>query len=323
MRAQDVDVRASTGRIVYSTVFRQGGKRLLAKGHIIRAEDLPVLESYGMHTIRVTELEDGEVSEATAVLAVAREIGCGSYEIHPSAGGRAYLVATEPCCVLVDDELLKQINWTASVVTATLPNFSYARAGQRIASVKSAPFAVDSGQVEAITEILRQRGPLLQARPIRTPLVAAVYTDLEGGENARQMFECMVQQRLERCGVQSHMVSLCREDENAAARALQELLRSNPCVILAVSPTTPARPQDAIGRAMVRAGASVEKFLAPVEPGHLFLMAYKDEVPIVSAPGCFRSPKPNIVDLVLPPLLARYRLTGWEVAGMGHGGLLG
>jgi molybdenum cofactor cytidylyltransferase len=53
------------------------------------------------------------------------------------------------------------------------------------------------------------------------------------------------------------------------------------------------------------------------------MLAYKDEVPIVSAPGCFRSVKANVMDLVLPPLLARYRVTGWEVAGMGHGGLLG
>src|SRR5690349_19083558 len=168
MRAQDVDVKASTGRVLYSTVFRRGGKKLLAKGHIISAEDIPVLESHGMEKIRVTELEEGEVSEDFAVSAVAREMGCGSYEIHPSAGGRANLVATENCCVLVDNELLTQINCTASVVTATLPNFSYARAGQRIATVKSAPFAVDSEQLEAITGMLKERGPILQARPIRT-----------------------------------------------------------------------------------------------------------------------------------------------------------
>ena len=30
----------------------------------------------------------------------------------------------------------------------------------------------------------------------------------------------------------------------------------------------------------------------------------------------------HVVDLVLPPLLARYRVTGWEIACLGHGGLL-
>jgi molybdenum cofactor cytidylyltransferase len=45
-------------------------------------------------------------------------------------------------------------------------------------------------------------------------------------------------------------------------------------------------------------------------------------VPIVSAPGCFRSAKPNVVDLVMPPMLARYRVSSLEVASLGHGGLL-
>jgi len=323
MRAQDVDVKASRGRILYSTLFRRGGKKLLAKGHTISAEDVSVLESYGMEKIRVTQLEEGEVSEDVAVSAVAREMGCGSYEIHPAAGGRANLVATESCCVVVDDELLKQINCTASVVTATLPNFSYARAGQRIATVKSAPFAVDSEQLEAIVGILKERGPILQARPIRTPVVGVLYTDAEGGEGARHVFEGLMQQRLARVGVESHQALFCKEDESSVSRSLQLLLRLNPLVILVASPTTPAGPEDAIGRAMLRVGGQVERFLAPVEPGNLFLMAYKDEVPIVSAPGCFRSARPNVVDLVLPPLLARYRLTGWEVAGLGHGGLLG
>jgi molybdenum cofactor cytidylyltransferase len=42
----------------------------------------------------------------------------------------------------------------------------------------------------------------------------------------------------------------------------------------------------------------------------------------VAAPGCFRSPKANVVDLVLPPLLARHRLSIDEISTFGHGGLL-
>ena len=149
MRAQTVDVKSSTGRVLCCTVFRPGGKKLLAKGHVISDEDVRVLESEGMETIWVTELEEGEVGEDDAVCAVASEMGCGSFEIRLAAGGRANLLATENCCVLVDDELLKQINCTASVVIATALNFSYAVAGQRIATVKSAPFAVAKEQLEA------------------------------------------------------------------------------------------------------------------------------------------------------------------------------
>src|ERR1700674_963600 len=157
MRAQTVDVKSSTGRILSRAVFRPGGKKLLAKGHVISDEDIRTLESEGMESIWVTELEEGEVGEDDAVCAVASELGCGSFEIRLAAGGRANLLATENCCVLVDDDLLKQINCTASVVIATTLNFSFALPGQRIVTVKSAPFAVSQEQLEAITGILKER----------------------------------------------------------------------------------------------------------------------------------------------------------------------
>src|SRR5438034_7508529 len=155
MRAQTVDVKSSTGRILCCTVFRPGGKKLLAKGHIISDEDVRVLESEGMDRIWVTELEAGEVGEDDAVCSVASEMGCGSFEIRLAAGGRANLLATENCCVLVDDELLKQINCPASVVIATSLNFSYAPAGQRIATIISAPVALATEQLAAITGMLK------------------------------------------------------------------------------------------------------------------------------------------------------------------------
>lgn len=322
MRAQTVDVKSSTGRVLCCTVFRPGGKKLLAKGHVISDEDIRVLESEGMETIWVTELEEGEIGEDDAVCAVASEMGCGSFEIRLAVGGRANLLATENCCVLVDDELLKQINCTASVVIATSLNFSYAVAGQRIATVKSAPFAVAKDQLDAVIGILKERGPILQARPVRTPNIGVLYTDPLSGERARQLFENIMRQRLERFGVNANFAMASIEEEGSVARCLQHLLRSKPCVILVASTTAPAGPEDIVGQALLKVGAQVERFLAPVEPGNLLLMAYKDDTPILSAPGCFRSAKPNVVDLILPPLLARYHVTGWEVAGLGHGGLL-
>ena len=323
MRAQTVDVKSSNGRVLCCTVFRPGGKKLLARGHVISDDDIRVLESEGMDSIWVTELEDGEVGEDDAVCAVAGEMGCGSFEIRLAAGGRANLQATEKCCVLVDDELLRRINCAASVVIATALNFSFALPGQRIATVKSAPFAVSRAQLDSVTEILKERGPILQARPMRNPTVGVLYTDPLNGERARQLFENIMHQRLEHFGMSTGVALSCTEDEASVARSLLQLVRSNPAVIMIAFTTAPAGPDDVVGRAMEKAGGRMERFLAPVEPGNLLLLAYRDDIPMISAPGCFRSAKANVVDLVLPPLLARYRVSGWEVGCLGHGGLLG
>ncbi|HBY59746.1 MAG TPA: hypothetical protein DEH78_07970 [Solibacterales bacterium] len=323
MRAQTVEVRESTGRVLCCTIFRPSGKKLLAKGHILSEEDVRLLETEGLDTVWVTQLDDGEIGEDDAVAAVASEIGCGCLEVRPASGGRANLVATENCSILVDDELLKQINCTSSVAIATVGNFSYASPGQRIATVKSSPFAVAKTQLEAVTCILKERGPILQARPIRTPSVGVVYSDPISGERARQLFENIMRQRLDRVGVSASYVLSTIEEETAVARSIQHVLRAKPTVLLVASTTAPAGPDDIVGRAMARIECQFERFLAPVEPGNLLLLGYKDDIPVISAPGCFRSAKTNVVDVILPPLLARYRVSGWEIACLGHGGLLG
>jgi molybdenum cofactor cytidylyltransferase len=323
MKSQTVDVTQSTGRILCSTVFRSSGKKLLAKGHIISDDDIRVLQMEGMAEVKVTELEEGEVGEDDAVCAVAGEVGCGCFEIKLAPGGRANLIATEACCLLVDEDLLKQVNCSATVNIATALNFSFALPGQRIATVKSAPFAVNMSDLDGLVRMLKDRGPILQARPMRNASAAILYCDPGHGDRARQMFEGIMRQRLERFGVPCSYGVACIEDVEPVARGIHQLLRSNPSVVLIASTTAPAGPFDVVGKALAAVEGQMERFLAPVEPGNLMLLSYKNDVPIVSAPGCFRSAKPNVVDLILPPLLARYRVSTWEIASLGHGGLLG
>ncbi len=323
MRALTMDIQNSAGRILCCTIFKPGGKKLLAKGHVLSEEDVRLLETEGMRQVWVTELEDGEVGEDQAVLSMAEVMCCGSVEIRLAAGGRANLVATEDCCVLVDDELLKQINCTASVAIATVSNFHFVRAGERVATIKSAPFAVSQAQLETMLSILNERGAILQARPIHDPNIGILYTDPVHGDRARTLFENVVRTRMERFGANIRYSLSTVEAEDQVTRSLQHLLRTRPGAILVASTTAPAGPEDVIGRAFLRLGAHIERFLAPVEPGNLMLLSYKDDTPIVSAPCCFRSAKANVLDLILPPMLAKYRISGWEIACLGHGGLLG
>jgi molybdenum cofactor cytidylyltransferase len=322
VRALTMDIQESAGRILCCTMFRPGVRKLLAKGHVLSDEDIRLLQTEGMRQVWVTELEEGEVGEDEAVMAVAQAMCCGSVEIRLAAGGRANLMATQDCCSLVDDELLKQINCTSSLVIATVSNYRYARAGERIATVKSAPFAVAKSQLETVVSILNERGAILQARPIRNPSVAVLYTDPVHGDRARALFENVVHTRLERFGANLRYALSCIEEEEHVTRSLQHLLRTKPHAVLVASTTAPAGPEDVVGRSLVRLGAQVERFLAPVEPGNLMMLSYKDTIPIVSAPCCFRSAKPNLLVFILPPMLDKYRISGWEIACLGHGGLL-
>lgn len=322
MKARTLGVQESLGRILSTPIFKLSGKKLLAKGHILTEDDIRLLQTEGLDQVWVTELDAGEVSEDEAVLAVSTNMAAGSLEIRLAAGGRANLVATENCCAVIDDDLLRQINLTSSIVIATVTNFSFVRAGQRLAIVKSTPFAVAEDQMEAVLNILKERGPIIQARPIPPPKLAVLYTDPIHAERSRHLFENVMRQRLENYGAGVNIALCCLEEETMVSNSLGYLLRAQPTAIIVASTTAPASPEDAVGRAIQRAGCSIERFLAPVEPGNLLLLSYKDETPVIASPGCYRSAKKNVLDVLLPPLLSGYRVSGWELAAFGNGGLL-
>src|SRR5260370_40368834 len=107
MRALSIEVKQAAGRILFCTIFRLGGKKLLTRGHLISEEDAQMLQTEGMREVWVTELEEGEIGEDEAVMEVATEIGCGSPAILLAALGRANVLSTEPTFTVVDVELLK------------------------------------------------------------------------------------------------------------------------------------------------------------------------------------------------------------------------
>lgn len=323
MRAQAIEVRLSAGRMLCSTIFQPNGRKLLAKGHILRPEDIEMLAQEGLEEVWVTELESGEVGEDEAVLELARHAVAGAVEIRQAIGGRANIYATETGALVIKDDLLRYVNGTSSLAIATAPLFSYVKAGQRVASIKSTPFAVPASELEAAVRVLRERGPVATVRPIRKPRVAVLFTDPLHPDRAREAFGHITRQRLEHYGVPQWQSAGCEEDDQPLIRSFLHLLKPDPTVILVASTTAPAGPEDAVGRAMTAVGAQTERFLAPVEPGNLTLLGYRGNTPILSAPGCYRSTKANMLDLLLPPLLAGYRVSSWEIAGLGQGGLLG
>jgi len=322
MRARAIDVRQSIGRPLHATIVGTNGKKVFPRGHVIKPEEIKLLEAEGVREVWVVELEEDEVGEDQAVIEVASKIGHGSLEIKLAAGGRSNLFATAACCVLVDGDRLKDINNSSGIAVATVWNWTYAIPGQRIATVKSAPLAVPKQQLEPVLSVVREKGPVLRARPIQSPAVAVLYCDPIAGERARDLFEKIMTQRLRRFSAGSSFALACLETEADVSRALQHLLRSKPACVLIASTTAPAGPDDVVGRAMIHAGCRIERFLAPVEPGNLLLVGYKDEIPVVSAPGCFRSLRPTVVDLILPPMLAKCPVSAEEIASLGPVGLL-
>ncbi len=322
MRTQVVEIDRAGGKLLSSPVYHPSGRKLLAKGRQISDEDIKLLSSAGHESVAIAVLDDSEIPEEEAAMQLAAQAGHGSLAPRLGPAGRVNLCAVENCCLSVDESGLRALNQTGAISVATLPHFSYARSGQRVGTIKTAPFAVPRHQFQHALRLVRERGPIVHAYPVRRPVVAVLYCDPLKGERARSLYEAIMRTRLQRVGTNAAFVLSTIEEEESVARNLEHLLRARPTMVIVASTTAPAGPRDVVGRAIEKVGCRIESFLAPVEPGNLLLLAYIGDVPVVSAPGCYRSPRPNVVDLVLPPLLARHRLTSRDISAFGHGGLL-
>jgi hypothetical protein len=191
------------------------------------------------------------------------------------------------------------------------------------ATLKILPYALPQRTVETASG-LGDNGPLLWLDPCTSKPVSLILSGAPVAEaRVRRTFSNALGDRLDDLGTavtRTDFVPLEDGDgELVLVETIKAHLEAGIRLIILAGETAIMDRHDIAPRAIERAGRDITIFGAPVDPGNLLLLAYYDTVPTVCVPGCARSPKRNIVDLVLPRLLVGDRPTGADVVGWGHG----
>lgn len=324
MKFGPVPLAEAEGKILGHNVAGADGKRRLRKGKPLRREDIAVLRDLGRSRVYVAELEPGDVDENTAANRVALACQGRGLRLSGAATGRINLIATELGLVRIDELRLRQLNSGEGLTVASLGNHAIVRPGQTVATVKVIPYAVPERVVASVeTEAAR---PLLRVNELAAQRVGLI---LSGSESVRaQLTESFfpLVERVRELGsdvVEQDYVDVGAEGgEEALAEALERQRDVSVDLILFAGETAIMDRYDITPRAVERAGGRVEAVGAPVDPGNLLMLAYLGAIPILGAPGCARSRKTNVVDWVLPRLLAGDELTHDDIVALGPGGLL-
>ncbi len=318
----------AVGHILRHNLADVNGRKALSKGHRIAAADLPRLHALGLSHLRVAVLEPGDVHEDEAARRLAEAV-CGRGVVaRPPAASRVNLLARVDGVVRVDVVALLRINDVDGLTVATLPNHTLARARKRVATIKIIPFAVreaDLARAEAIGRAaLSGPGGVVALTPLRRLDVGVI---LVGGAAARERIERgvypAIEARITELGSTVLASRYVESEEAAIAAVITELRLAGARMLIIAGETSIMDRDDVTPQALRLAGGRVEHYGAPVEPGNLLLLGYLDELPVLGAPGCVRSRDVNIVDLLLPRLLAGERVTRSDIVELGHGGLLG
>ncbi|MCL2588913.1 MAG: molybdopterin-binding protein, partial [Oscillospiraceae bacterium] len=174
------------------TAIRQDGFKGVAfkRGHVIRAEDVPVLLSMGKAHIFVWDPAADEIHEDEAGLAGANALAGAGIKISGPAEGRYSLTAAHDGLFTINRPALRALNAVPDYTAATLPTHTPVQAGDRVAGVRIVPLVTACKNVKTVEALGVAQGSILSVRPYLPLKVGIVITGSE-------VFEGLIQDRFE------------------------------------------------------------------------------------------------------------------------------
>ncbi len=294
---------------------------IFKRGHRICAEDVETLLSLGKNHIYTLELEEGELHEDEAGMRLARALTGPGLAVGEPSEGRLDLFAKHSGLLKIDTARLQRINSVPDVVVATLHSGTPLENGEKVAGAKVIPLVVNEETVTAVENICAEGSPPLQVKPYLAYKIGGIITGQEVVEGRiKDGFAPVLTEKAARFGQEEPFISFCGDDADQIAALVEELLGKG-CNMVIITGGMSVDPDDVTPTGIKKTGAEVIKYGAPALPGAMFLLAYKDELPLIGLPACAMYFQNTVLDILLPRLLAGEKVTSEEIAALGHGGL--
>jgi molybdenum cofactor synthesis domain-containing protein len=290
------------------------------KGHIVRAEDVPLLLSLGKENLYVWEYQEGMLHENEGAEILYRI--CAGEHMYPSEikEGKVEVLAAREGLLTVDVQRLRALNALGEIMIATRHSHFPVKTGDKLAGTRVIPLVIDRQKMTQAEEIGGGM-PLLTLHPFRSRKAAVITT---GSEIFRgrieDSFTPVIREKLGEYGCPVLWHSVLPDEHEQITAAILRALEAGAEMILCTGGMS-VDPDDRTPLAIKNTGADIVSYGAPVLPGAMFLLAYLHGVPVVGLPGCVMYARRTIFDLILPRLLAGLRVTAGELAALGHGGL--
>lgn len=292
------------------------------KGHIIKEEDIPILKSMGKNNVYVLELKEGILHEDQAA---ERLYGLCKNENIKSSGeikeGKVELLAEIDGLLKVDTERLLSLNLSNEAIIASRHSNTVVKAGEVLAGMRIIPLTIEEDKIQEIERIVGSE-PLFRLLPFKLKTVAIVTTGTEVATGlVEDKFTPALKKKLEVFGMRLIFEKKVEDNQDKIVEALEQAKVSGADLILATGGMS-VDPDDRTPASILKSGAKLISYGAPVLPGSMLLVGYYESgVPVLGLPGCVMYAKATVFDLILPRILAGEKLSKKDIAKLGNGGL--
>ena len=291
------------------------------KGHVVTAEDIPVLLSMGKEHLYVWEMEPGMLHENEAAERLYALCANETMERSGVKEGKIELRAACDGLFLVRSEALRAVNGIEEIMIAVRKGGTTVKKGGKLAGMRVIPLVIREEKLAA-AEAAAGGAPLLELRPWvrRTAAIVATGSEVKKGL-IQDTFTPVVKKKLAAYGIGTVSVTCSGDGVENVANAIAAARQTGAEVIVCTGGMS-VDPDDNTPGGIRASGASIVTYGAPVLPGAMFLLGYfEDGVPVMGLPGCVMYAGATIFDLVLPWIAADVPVTKEWIVSLGEGGL--
>ena len=311
--AQSVDL----ARIVVTQDVSLGDARL-RKGQRLSAADATMLETLD-RPVHAVVLADDDVHEDEAGRRLAEAVVGPGLRISVPKFSRYNLFATTKGLTRIHADRLEAINQVPGMAVFTLLNRLPVVPEQMVAGVKVTPVAVPEPALRE-TEAIAAGEPIVQVTPF-LPLQVGIINTERPEWKVREKFEESVRHKIGWFGGNVLGFSNVAPEPDVIAGEIERFAAQGAGLVLAAGGST-IDPLDPTLLALERAGAELVRYGAPADPGSMFWLAYREEMPIFNLASCSMFSRATVADIVLPWIMTGERVTSDTLASLGLGGLL-
>ncbi len=291
------------------------------KGHIVTADDIPVLLSMGKEHLYVWEMVPGMLHEDEGAVRLLKlcendhmthtEPKEGKIELNADCDGLFRVDAGRLCAVNDQDE----------VIIATRHGNTAVQKGDKLAGMRVIPLVISEDKMKKAEDAAGAK-PLLQLVPFVKKTAAIVTTGSEVAKGLVQdQFTPVVEKKLLKFGIETIFHVLVEDEQEKEVAAIKEARACSADIIICTGGMS-VDPDDRTPAAIRDSGANIVRYGAPVLPGAMLLIGYYDDgTPVLGLPGCVMYAKATIFDLLLPRIAANVKISRSDISRMGDGGL--
>ena len=298
------------------------------KGHVVTAEDIPVLLSVGKEWLYVWEQKEGMLHENDAAEILCSMCLGAHMERSQAKEGKIELSAACDGLLKVHSQALKAVNGFGQMMIATRHGNFPVKKGDKLAGTRIIPLVIEEEKMNRAKSLAMEitgGRPILELKPFLHKKVGIVTTGNEVYSGRIQdQFTPVILEKLSEYDTELTGHVTLNDDDKRVTAAILKLIEEGAQVVICTGGMS-VDPDDRTPLAIKNTGSRILSYGAPVLPGAMFLLSYYSaggtQAVVMGLPGCVMYAKRTIFDLILPRVMADDPVTADELAALGEGGL--